>query len=288
MELTEDYLKKNARQDEDLMDRKKPTVYSLYRKAVERLNPSLLKYFTNCEGMVSNIPGTYYHAGKQDRILFLMTNAERILTGKKKTFTTGKNQMVLSPCGFDLRPYLKELEDNGIIEPEMSKDDNRLRYRLSEKTSLSEITLFSFIMSCKIAEKYMDLEPRDKIIWDYSYHETVWEQKIVPQWIDAAGEKKYTWRESKDSKSIIYKSENKKDTNKIIKVEPRRQFRIGYFAKLFNVEENSIRTLKSTAIDSVNVSMKPSLQNIIKYIYAVDHQDNDNNRESTTEQMKSE
>lgn len=288
MELTEDYLKKTARQPDELMDRKKPTVYSLYRKAVERLNPSLLKHFTNCEGMVSNIPGAYYHAGKQDRILFLMTNAERILTGKKKTFTTGKNQMVLSPCGFDLRPYLKELEDNGIIEPEMSKDDNRLRYRLSEKTSLSEITLFSFIMSCKIAEKYMDLEPRDKIIWDYSYHETVWEQKIVHQWIDAAGEKKYTWRESKDSKSIIYKSENKKDTNKIIKVEPRRQFRIGYFAKLFNVEENSIRTLKSTAIDSVNVSMKPSLQNIIKYIYAVDHQDNDNNRESTTEQMKSE
>ena len=288
MELTEDYLKKNARQDEDLMDRKKPTVYSLYRKAAERLNPSLLKHFNNCEGKVSNIPGAYYHAGKQDRILFLMTNAERILTGKKKTYTTGNNQMVLSPCGFDLRPYLKELEDNGIIEPEMSKDDNRLRYRLSEKTSLSEITLFSFIMSCKIAEKYMDLEPRDKIIWDYSYHETVWEQKIVPQWIDAAGEKKYTWRESKDSKSIIYKSENKKDTNKIIKVEPRRQFRIGYFAKLFNVEENSIRTLKSTAIDSVNVSMKPSLQNIIKYIYAVDHQDNDNNRESTTEQMKSE
>ena len=288
MELTEDYLKKTARQPDELMDRKKPTVYSLYRKAVERLNPSLLKSFTNCEGMVSNIPGAYYHAGKQDRILFLMTNAERILTGKKKTFTTGKNQMVLSPCGFDLRPYLKELEDNGIIEPEMSKDDNRLRYRLSEKTSLSEITLFSFIMSCKIAEKYMDLEPRDKIIWDYSYHETVWEQKIVPQWIDAAGEKKYTWRESKDSKSIIYKSENKKDTNKIIKVEPRRQFRIGYFAKLFNVEENSIRTLKSTAIDSVNVSMKPSLQNIIKYIYAIDHQDNDNNRESTTEQMKSE
>ena len=283
MELTEDYLKKNARQDEDLMDRKKPTVYSLYRKAVERLNPSLLKNFTNCEGKVSNIPGAYYHAGKQDRILFLMTNAERILTGKKKTYTTGNNQMVLSPCGFDLRPYLKELEDNGIIEPEISKDDNRLRYKLSEKTSLSEITLFSFIMSCKIAEKYMDLEPRDKIIWDYSYHETVWEQKI-----DAAGEKKYTWRESKDSKSIIYKSENKKDTNKIIKVEPRRQFRIGYFAKLFNVEENSIRTLKSTAIDSVNVSMKPSLQNIIKYIYAVDHQDNDNNRESTTEQMKSE
>ena len=134
----------------------------------------------------------------------------------------------------------------------------------------------------------MYLEPVDKIIWDYSYHETVWEQKIVPQWIDAAGEKKYTWRESKDSKSIIYKSENKKDTNKIIKVEPRRQFRIGYFAKLFNVEENSIRTLKSTAIDSVNIFMKPVLQNIIKYIYAVDHPDNDNNRESTTEQMKSE
>lgn len=288
MELTEDYLKKNARQDEDLMDRKKPTVYSLYRKAVERLNPSLLKHFTNCEGMVSNIPGAYYHAGKQDRILFLMTNAERILTGKKKTFTTGKNQMVLSPCGFDLRPYLKELEDNGIIEPEMSKDDNRLRYRLSEKTSLSEITLFSFIMSCKIAEKYMDLEPRDKIIWDYSYHETFWEQKIVPLWVNNPKEKKYTWRDSNEGESKIYISEKKKDTNRTIKVNPKKQFRIGYFARLFNVEENSIRTLKSTAVDPLNVEDKPALQNIIKYIYAVDHPYNDNNRESTTEQMKSE
>lgn len=284
MELTKDYLKKTARQPDDLMDRKKPTVYSLYRKAVERLNPSLLKHFTNCEGTVSNIPGAYYHAGKQDRILFLMTNAERILTGKKKTFTTGNNQMELAPCGFDLRPYLKELEDNGIIEPEMSKDDNRLRYNLSQKTSLSEITLFSFIMNYRISQKYQALESRDKIIWDYSYHETFWEQKIEPTWVDNPKEKKYTWRDSNEGESKIYISEKKKDTNRTIKVNPKKQFRIGYFAKLFNVDENSIRTLKSTAVDPLNVEDKPALQNIIKYIYAVDYPDDGKTEESTSEQ----
>lgn len=284
MELTKDYLKKNARQDDDLTDRKKPTVYSLYRKAAERLNPSLLKHFTNCEGTVSNIPGAYYHAGKQDRILFLMTNAERILTGKKKTFTTGNNQMLLSPCDFDLRPYLKELEDNGIIEPEMSKDDNRLRYNLSQKTSLSEITLFSFIMNYRISQKYQALESRDKIIWDYSYHETFWEQKIEPTWVDNPKEKKYTWRDSNEGESKIYISEKKKDTNRTIKVNPKKQFRIGYFAKLFNVDENSIRTLKSTAVDPLNVKNKPALQNIIKYIYAVDYPDDGKTEESTSEQ----
>lgn len=284
MELTKDYLKKNARQDDDLTDRKKPTVYSLYRKAAERLNPSLLKQFTDCEGKVSNIPGAYYHAGKQDRILFLMTNAERILTGKKKTFTTGKNQMVLSPCGFDLRPYLKELEDNGIIEPEMSKDDNRLRYKLSEKTSLSEITLFSFIMNCKIADVYQKLKSQDQIIWDYSYHETFWEQMIVPQWIDDTREKKYTWRDSNEGESKIYIFEKKKDKNRTFAVNPKKQFRIGYFARLFNVEENSIRTLKSTAVDPLNVKNKPALQNIIKYIYTVDRQNDEKTKESTSEQ----
>lgn len=284
MELTEDYLKKNARQDDDLTDRKKPTVYSLYRKAAERLNPSLLKQFTDCEGKVSNIPGAYYHAGKQDRILFLMTNAERILTGKKKTFTTGKNQMLLSPCGFDLRPYLKELEDNGIIEPEMSKDDNRLRYKLSEKTSLSEITLFSFIMNYRISQKYQALESRDKIIWDYSYHETFWEQKIEPTWVDNPKEKKYTWRDSNEGESKIYIFEKKKDKNRTFAVNPKKQFRIGYFARLFNVEENSIRTLKSTAVDPLNVKNKPALQNIIKYIYTVEHPDDETPKESTSEQ----
>ena len=284
MELTEDYLKKNARQDEDLMDRKKPTVYSLYRKAVERLNPSLLKHFTNCEGMVSNIPGAYYHAGKQDRILFLMTNAERILTGKKKTFTTGNNQMELAPCGFDLRPYLKELEDNGIIEPEMSKDDNRLRYKLSEKTSLSEITLFSFIMNCKIADVYQELKSQDQIIWDYSYHETFWEQKIVPQWIVDTREKKYTWRDSNEGESKIYIFEKKKDKYRTFAVNPKKQFRIGYFARLFNIDENSIRTLKSTAVDPLNVKNKPALQNIIKYIYTVDRQNDEKTKESTSGQ----
>ncbi len=284
MELTEDYLKKNARQDNDLMDRKKPTVYSLYRKAVERLNPSLLKHFTNCEGTVSNIPGAYYHAGKQDRILFLMTNAERILTGKKKTFTTGNNQMELSPCDFDLRPYLKELEDNGIIEPEMSKDDNRLRYKLSEKTSLSEITLFSFIMNCKIADVYQELKSQDQIIWDYSYHETFWEQKIVPQWIVDTREKKYTWRDSNEGESKIYIFEKKKDKYRTFAVNPKKQFRIGYFARLFNVDENSIRTLKSTAVDPLNVKNKPALQNIIKYIYTVDRQNDEKTKESTSEQ----
>ena len=284
MELTKDYLKKNARQDDDLTDRKKPTVYSLYRKAAERLNPSLLKHFTNCEGKVSNIPGAYYHAGKQDRILFLMTNAERILTGKKKTFTTGKNQMVLSPCGFDLRPYLKELEDNGIIEPEMSKDDNRLRYKLSEKTSLSEITLFSFIMNCKIADVYQKLKSQDQIIWDYSYHETFWEQMIEPPRIDDIREKKYTWRDSNEGESKLYLSEKKKDTKRTIEVNPKKQFRIGYFARLFNVEENSIRTLKSTAVDPLNVKNKPALQNIIKYIYTVDRQNDEKTKECTSEQ----
>lgn len=284
MELTEDYLKKNARQDDDLTDRKKQTVYSLYRKAAERLNPSLLKHFTNCEGTVSNIPGAYYHAGKQDRILFLMTNAERILTGKKKTFTTGKNQMLLSPCDFDLRPYLKELEDNGIIEPEMSKDDNRLRYKLSEKTSLSEITLFSFIMNCKIADVYQELKSQDQIIWDYSYHETFWEQKIVPQWIVDTREKKYTWRDSNEGESKIYIFEKKKDKNRTFAVNPKKQFRIGYFARLFNVDENSIRTLKSTAVDPLNVKNKPALQNIIKYINAVDRQNDEKSKESTSEQ----
>ena len=284
MELTEDYLKKTARQPDDLMDRKKPTVYSLYRKAVERLNPSLLKHFTNCEGTVSNIPGAYYHAGKQDRILFLMTNAERILTGKKKTFTTGNNQMELSPCDFDLRPYLKELEDNGIIEPEMSKDDNRLRYKLSEKTSLSEITLFSFIMNCKIADVYQELKSQDQIIWDYSYHETFWEQKIVPQWIVDTREKKYTWRDSNEGESKIYIFEKKKDKYRTFAVNPKKQFRIGYFARLFNVDENSIRTLKSTAVDPLNVKNKPALQNIIKYIYTVDRQNDEKTKESTSEQ----
>lgn len=284
MELTKDYLKKNARQDDDLTDRKKPTVYSLYRKAAERLNPSLLKHFTNCEGTVSNIPGAYYHAGKQDRILFLMTNAERILTGKKKTFTTGNNQMLLSPCDFDLRPYLKELEDNGIIEPEMSKDDNRLRYKLSEKTSLSEITLFSFIMNCKIADVYQELKSQDQKIWDYSYHETFWEQMIEPKWIDDTREKKYTWRDSNEGESKLYLSEKKKGTKRTIEVNPKKQFRIGYFARLFNVDENSIRTLKSTAVDPLNVEDKPALQNIIKYIYAVDHPDDEKTGESTSEQ----
>jgi|GEM_PF-7031830 len=284
MELTKDYLKKNARQDDDLTDRKKPTVYSLYRKAAERLNPSLLKHFTNCEGTVSNIPGAYYHAGKQDRILFLMTNAERILTGKKKTFTTGNNQMLLSPCDFDLRPYLKELEDNGIIEPEMSKDDNRLRYKLSEKTSLSEITLFSFIMNCKIADVYQELKSQDQIIWDYSYHETFWEQKIVPQWIDDTREKKYTWRDSNEGESKIYIFEKKKDKYRTFAVNPKKQFRIGYFARLFNVDENSIRTLKSTAVDPLNVKNKPALQNIIKYIYTVDRQNDEKTKESTSGQ----
>lgn len=284
MELTKDYLKKNARQDDDLTDRKKPTVYSLYRKAAERLNPSLLKHFTNCEGTVSNIPGAYYHAGKQDRILFLMTNAERILTGKKKTFTTGNNQMLLSPCDFDLRPYLKELEDNGIIEPEMSKDDNRLRYKLSEKTSLSEITLFSFIMNCKIADVYQELKSQDQIIWDYSYHETFWEQKIVPQWIVDTREKKYTWRDSNEGESKIYIFEKKKDKYRTFAVNPKKQFRIGYFARLFNVDENSIRTLKSTAVDPLNVKNKPALQNIIKYIYTVDRQNDEKTKESTSEQ----
>lgn len=283
MELTKDYLKKNARQDDDLTDRKKPTVYSLYRKAAERLNPSLLKHFTNCEGTVSNIPGAYYHAGKQDRILFLMTNAERILTGKKKTFTTGNNQMLLSPCDFDLRPYLKELEDNGIIEPEMSKDDNRLRYKLSEKTSLSEITLFSFIMNCKIADVYQELKSQDQIIWDYSYHETFWEQKIVPQWIVDTREKKYTWRDSNEGESKIYIFE-KKDKYRTFAVNPKKQFRIGYFARLFNVDENSIRTLKSTAVDPLNVKNKPALQNIIKYIYTVDRQNDEKTKESTSGQ----
>lgn len=284
MELTKDYLKKNARQDDDLTDRKKPTVYSLYRKAAERLNPSLLKHFTNCEGTVSNIPGAYYHAGKQDRILFLMTNAERILTGKKKTFTTGNNQMLLSPCDFDLRPYLKELEDNGIIEPEMSKDDNRLRYKLSEKTSLSEITLFSFIMNCKIADVYQELKSQDQIIWDYSYHETFWEQKIVPQWIVDTREKKYTWRDSNEGESKIYIFEKKKDKYRTFAVNPKKQFRIGYFARLFNVDENSIRTLKSTAVDPLNVKNKPALQNIIKYIYTVDRQNDEKTKESTSGQ----
>lgn len=284
MELTEDYLKKNARQDDDLTDRKKPTVYSLYRKAAERLNPSLLKQFTDCEGKVSNIPGAYYHAGKQDRILFLMTNAERILTGKKKTFTTGKNQMLLSPCDFDLRPYLKELEDNGIIEPEMSKDDNRLRYKLSEKTSLSEITLFSFIMNCKIADVYQKLKSQDQIIWDYSYHETFWEQMIEPPRIDDIWEKKYTWRDSNEGESKIYIFEKKKDNNRTFAVNPKKQFRIGYFAGLFNVDENSIRTLKSTAVDPLNVKNKPALQNIIKYINAVDRQNDEKSKESTSEQ----
>ena len=185
-----------------------------------------------------------------------MTNAERILTGKKKTYTTENNQMVLSPCGFDLRPYLKELEDNGIIESEISKDDNRLRYKLSEKTSLSEITLFSFIMNCKIANVYQKLNSQDTKIWDYSYHETFWEQIIVPQWIDNPKEKKYTWRDSNDDESKIYISEKKKDTNRTIKVNPKKQFRIGYFARLFNVEENSIRTLKSTAVVHLNVEDK--------------------------------
>jgi hypothetical protein len=284
MELTKDYLKKNARQDDDLTDRKKPTVYSLYRKAAERLNPSLLKHFTNCEGTVSNIPGAYYHAGKQDRILFLMTNAERILTGKKKTFTTGNNQMLLSPCDFDLRPYLKELEDNGIIEPEMSKDDNRLRYKLSEKTSLSEITLFSFIMNCKIADVYQELKSQDQIIWDYSYHETFWEQKIVPQWIVDTREKKYTWRDSNEGESKIYIFEKKKDKYRTFAVNPKKQFRIGYFARLFNIDENSIRTLKSTAVDPLNVKNKPALQNIIKYIYTVDRQNDEKTKESTSGQ----
>lgn len=284
MELTKDYLKKNARQDDDLTDRKKPTVYSLYRKAAERLNPCLLKHFTNCEGTVSNIPGAYYHAGKQDRILFLMTNAERILTGKKKTFTTGNNQMLLSPCDFDLRPYLKELEDNGIIEPEMSKDDNRLRYKLSEKTSLSEITLFSFIMNCKIADVYQELKSQDQIIWDYSYHETFWEQKIVPQWIVDTREKKYTWRDSNEGESKIYIFEKKKDKYRTFAVNPKKQFRIGYFARLFNIDENSIRTLKSTAVDPLNVKNKPALQNIIKYIYTVDRQNDEKTKESTSGQ----
>ena len=284
MELTKDYLKKNARQDDDLTDRKKPTVYSLYRKAAERLNPSLLKHFTNCEGTVSNIPGAYYHAGKQDRILFLMTNAERILTGKKKTFTTGNNQMLLSPCDFDLRPYLKELEDNGIIEPEMSKDDNRLRYKLSEKTSLSEITLFSFIMNCKIADVYQELKSQDQKIWDYSYHETFWEQKIVPLWVNNPKEKKYTWRDSNEGESKIYIFEKKKDKYRTFAVNPKKQFRIGYFARLFNVDENSIRTLKSTAVDPLNVKNKPALQNIIKYIYTVDRQNDEKTKESTSGQ----
>lgn len=73
-------------------------------------------------------------------------------------------------------------------------------------------------------------------------------------------------------------------TKRTIEVNPKKQFRIGYFARLFNVEENSIRTLKSTAVDPLNVKNKPALQNIIKYIYTVDRQNDEKTKECTSEQ----
>lgn len=107
---------------------------------------------------------------------------------------------------------------------------------------------------------------------------------IEPKWIDDTREKKYTWRDSNEGESKLYLSEKKKGTKRTIEVNPKKQFRIGYFARLFNVDENSIRTLKSTAVDPLNVEDKPALQNIIKYIYAVDYPDDGKTEESTSEQ----
>ena len=107
---------------------------------------------------------------------------------------------------------------------------------------------------------------------------------IEPKWIDDTREKKYTWRDSNEGESKIYIFEKKKDKYRTFAVNPKKQFRIGYFARLFNVDENSIRTLKSTAVDPLNVEDKPALQNIIKYIYAVDYPDDGKTEESTSEQ----
>lgn len=237
------------------------SVYTRYKKAAEKINKSLEKKFNKNVGDVPSICGEYYHPNIQERILYIKAQIESILSkGIKAQSDSHEMGICLSPCGFDLKPHLHALMDNEMIEPVITENKEATgRYQLCNGTPMSCIVLFSYIMNYYIAKRYNKLTDSERQEWDCRYHQNYWTENSS----SADTSVKCQWKKG-NGKTMTYKSE--KYGMETIPIQEIKSFRISYFARLFSLSEDSIRTLKSTATNPIYVNQNDTLLSVIRCI----------------------
>ena len=246
--------------------------YTRYKKAAERINKSLEKQFNKNVGDVPSICGEYYHPNFQERILYIKAQVENILSkGIKAHSEYHEKGICLSPCGFHLQPYLQALMQYKMIEPVVADNKEATgEYQLCNGTPMNCIVLFSYIMNSYIAERYIGekLTDSERQEWDNRYCQNYWTNNTNLTDTNDTNVK-CRWRKG-NNKTITYNSE--KYGGKTIEIQEIKTFRITYFSRLFSLSEDSIRTLKSTATNPINVNQNDSLMSIIRCILSIPKQ----------------
>ena len=218
---------------------------------------------------IQTIPGRYYHPNLDERRLFAKCHTEIALSKglRVRTDSTDKG-ICLSPCGFHLQPYLQALMQYKMIEPVVTDNKEATgKYQLCNGTPMNCIVLFSYIMNSYIAERYIGekLTDSERQEWDNRYCQNYWTNNTNLTDTNV----KCHWRKG-NNKTITYNSE--RNGGKTIEVQEIKTFRITYFARLFSLSEDSIRTLKSTATNPINVNQNNSLMSIIRCILSIPKQ----------------
>ena len=253
----------------EFMKESKEPEYRKYNKAVYRLNRMLSTLFYRHVREIQTIPGRYYHPNLDERRLFAKCHTEIALSKglRVRTDSTDKG-ICLSPCGFHLQPYLQALMQYKMIEPVVTDNKEATgKYQLCNGTPMNCIVLFSYIMNSYIAERYIGekLTDSERQEWDNRYCQNYWTNNTNLTDTNV----KCHWRKG-NNKTITYNSE--RNGGKTIEVQEIKTFRITYFARLFSLSEDSIRTLKSTATNPINVNQNNSLMSIIRCILSIPKQ----------------
>ena len=155
-----------------------------------------------------------------------------------------------------------------MIEPVVTDNKEATgKYQLCNGTPMNCIVLFSYIMNSYIAERYIGekLTDSERQEWDNRYCQNYWTNNTNLTDTNV----KCHWRKG-NNKTITYNSE--RNGGKTIEVQEIKTFRITYFARLFSLSEDSIRTLKSTATNPINVNQNNSLMSIIRCILSIPKQ----------------
>lgn len=234
--------------DDEYINHTKTSVYIIYKRVVDRLNKKMFYWIDKIESEIYYIPGLKYHLNLKEKEFILEKLMPLVFSREKQKTTRVESCMCLEPCGFNMRSYLDKLTEEGLIIPIKDNEDNVLRYILSAKISVTAIGIFCFIMNAYIAEAYENIGDSAQKEWDWRYHSNYWENKVISK--DGINNE-FAWRKITPNKEDAPNKIEYKVNGRTLSVTEKFQFRVGYFSKLFSIDPDQLRTLKSYSVSKI-------------------------------------